>query len=93
MHRHVELLIGRLVTDPALRRRFADHPEEALRAQGLELTELEREALAALDPDAIRAFAAALDARLRKASPALEERRIGGGSFLPESRTQRETDR
>ncbi|MGE0639429.1 MAG: Os1348 family NHLP clan protein [Thermoanaerobaculia bacterium] len=72
MHRNVELLIGRLATDPKLRRRFAANPEAVLlelAGQGLELSEIELEALAATAPDAIRSFAAALDARLRKASP------------------------
>lgn len=69
MHRHVELLIGRLATDPGLQCRFAEQPFEALREQRLELTEIELAALAATDPEAFRAFTAALDTRLRKASP------------------------
>lgn len=69
MHRNVEVLIGRLATDSALQRRFARQPREALAIQGLELTEVERAALAALDPEALRAFSAALDARLRRARP------------------------
>jgi len=39
-----------------------------LREQALELTEVETEALAGMDPEAFRAFADQLDARLRKAS-------------------------
>lgn len=75
MHRNVELLIGRLATDPKLRRRFAENPEAVLRElseRGLELSEIELEALAATHPEAFRSFAGALDARLRKASPAAE---------------------
>lgn len=72
MHKHVEILIGRLATDPALRRRFLAAPRELLREQGLELTELELAALLATDPAALRAFADALDARLRRVSPADE---------------------
>lgn len=71
MHRNVETLIGRLVTDPELRRRFAKDPEAflgELRDQGFELTDVEREALASTDPDAIRSFAEALDRRIRKAA-------------------------
>ena len=68
MHKHVELFIGRLATDPGLQARFAKQPFEVLRDQFLELTEVEIEALASIDPAAIRAFTAALDARLRKAS-------------------------
>jgi hypothetical protein len=70
MHRNVETLIGRLATDPKLRRRFADSPEDVLRELselGLELTEIEIAALAATDPEAFVSFAGALDARLRKA--------------------------
>ena len=77
MHRNVERLIGRLATDPELRRRFAEQPFEALREQGLELTQVEIAALAATDAEAFRAFADALDARLRKASLAAESRPRG----------------
>lgn len=72
MHRNVELLIGRLATDPRLRRRFAASPVALLRElaeEGLELTAVELEALATTDPEALRSFAAALDARLRKVPP------------------------
>lgn len=69
MHRNVEILIGRLATDPELQRRFARSPEAVLREQGLELTELECAALAATDPGAFRVLAAALDRRIRRASP------------------------
>lgn len=71
MHKNVELLLGRLATDPKLRRRFVANPAAVLRELaegGLELTEIELEALAALAPAALRSFAEALDARLRKAS-------------------------
>jgi hypothetical protein len=71
MHKHVEILLGRLATDRRLRARFAAAPETLLRelsAGGLELTETELEALVALRPAALVEFAAALDARLRKAS-------------------------
>ena len=69
-HRNVERLIGRLATDPVLRRDFARHPVRALEelsAQGYELTPIEIEALAGTDTDALRTFVAALDRRLRKA--------------------------
>jgi hypothetical protein len=71
MHKNVETLIGRLVTDPELRRRFSKDPAGVLRElrdQGFELTDVEREALASTDPDAIRLFAEALDRRIRKAT-------------------------
>lgn len=70
-HRNVETLIGRLATDPKLRRRFIADPAAVLgelRDQGVELTPIEMEALASTDHDALRAFAAALDRRIRKAA-------------------------
>jgi hypothetical protein len=63
------MLIGRLATDPALRRRFSQDKASVLRElceQGYELTPLELEALAATDPDALRGLAEALDRRIRK---------------------------
>lgn len=72
MHKNVEILIGRLATDPGLQDRFAEAPREALVEQGLEISDIESEALAATDPGAIRAFSATLDARLRRARTAVE---------------------
>ena len=75
-HRNVETLIGRLATDPALRRRFVADPMAVLvelRAQGYELTLIELEALASTSADAIESFADALDRRIRKAD-------VGSGS-------------
>jgi hypothetical protein len=69
-HRNVEVLIGRLVTDPVLRRQFSKDSVGVLsefREQGYELTLVEFEALASTDPDAMRSFACALDGRIRKA--------------------------
>jgi hypothetical protein len=71
-HRNVEALLGRLATDPTLRRRFAADPQTVIRevrAQGYDLTPIEEEALAATDADAIRRLADALDRRIRKAEP------------------------
>jgi len=68
-HRNVEQLLGRLLTDPAVRRRFAEAPERCLAAlsqEGLELSAVEVEALATTDPDSLRALAERLDRRLRK---------------------------
>jgi hypothetical protein len=73
-HRHVENLIGRLATDPGLRRRFAEDPAGILRElkdQGYELTRVELDALASTDADALRSFAETLDRRIRRA---VEER-------------------
>ena len=70
-HRNVEALIGRLATDPAMRRRFVDDPGRVLREltdQGYELTPVEIEALASTDGDAIRSFADSLDRRIRRAA-------------------------
>jgi hypothetical protein len=73
-HRNVESVIGRLATDPGLRRRFAEDPARILRElkdQGYELTHVELDALASTDADALRSFADTLDRRIRRA---LEER-------------------
>jgi Ribosomally synthesized peptide prototyped by Frankia Franean1_4349. len=67
--RSVERVIGRLVTDEAFRRRFAQEPETALRETvgcGLELTPCELQALAAIDAQSVERFADALDPRLQK---------------------------
>jgi dienelactone hydrolase len=72
-HRNVETLIGRLATDPTLRRRFAESPAVVLREfrdQGYELTGVELEALRLTSPEAIRSFADTLDRRLRRAEVA-----------------------
>ena len=69
-HRNVETLIGRLATDAHLRRRFLDDPAGVLaeiREQGFELTDIELQALASTNPDAIREFAASVDRRIQKA--------------------------
>jgi hypothetical protein len=74
-HRSVEHLIGRLATDPALRRRFAEHPAvvlDEMQAEGLELTRVERAALETLDAKALQSFAAGIDRRIRRASPVHE---------------------
>jgi hypothetical protein len=63
-HRSVETVIGRLVTDEGFRRRFLGDPGAVL--ADLELTAVEREALAGIDAGALRAFTAALDRRLQK---------------------------
>ncbi len=73
MHRNVEVLIGRLATDPELARRFSVRPHDVMREQRLDLTDVERDALAAIGPEAFRAFTAALDARLRRAAPAADQ--------------------
>ena len=67
--RSVERVIGRLVTDEAFRRRFAQRPESTLRETadgGLELTACEMQALAALDASVLEQFADAIDPRLQK---------------------------
>jgi hypothetical protein len=68
--RGVEMVLGRLATDEALRRRFRDSPALALRelmGVGIELSAVELAALQSLDPSAIRRFAETVDARLQKA--------------------------
>jgi hypothetical protein len=67
----VEVLLGKLVTDEELRRRFEIDPLEVfdwMRGAGWELTSVETEALRSLDPAAVERLAGALDPRLQKAS-------------------------
>ena len=67
--RSVEKVIGRLVTDEAYRRRFAESPGTALQEMtesGLELTCLELRALASIDPQLVSLFADAIDPRIQK---------------------------
>src|SRR5262245_40533101 len=69
-HRYVESLLGRLATDPALRRRFSRNRAALLRelqSGGFELTGIELDALASTEPGAIDRFAESLDERLHKA--------------------------
>lgn len=67
----VETVIGRLATDEAFRARFqADRAAalDALVAEGLDLTEVERRALLDLDCRACERFAEGLDPRIQKVS-------------------------
>lgn len=69
--RNVERLIGRLVTDEALRGRFIQDPGGAVAevvAEGWELTEMERAALASLDRRSLAQLAARVDRRIQKAA-------------------------
>jgi hypothetical protein len=68
--RGVEIVLGRLATDEAIRRRFQQSPGLALRellAMGIELSAVEMLALESLDASAVQRFAQALDPRLQKA--------------------------
>jgi hypothetical protein len=69
--RNVEVVIGRLATDEALRERFRQDPADELRrleGEGLELAPVERQALLGLRPTALERFAETLDPRLQKAT-------------------------
>jgi hypothetical protein len=69
-HRNVEQLLGRLLTDPAFRRRFTESPAQffaELPQYGLELSSVELDALATTDHESLVALAERLDRRLRKA--------------------------
>lgn len=69
-HKNVERVLGRLLTDPDVQERFVVAPErllDELRAQGYELSTTELAALAALNSDSLRVFAAQLDRRIRRA--------------------------
>jgi hypothetical protein len=70
-HRGVEIVLGRLATDEAARRRFKESPAEALQeliALGIELSPVELLALRGLDSSALQHFAQSLDTRLQKAA-------------------------
>lgn len=69
-HRGVEIVLGRLATDEAMRQRFRQAPARTLQeliALGVELSVVELAALESLDPQALHRFALALDTRLQKA--------------------------
>lgn len=66
---NVERILGALITDEALRRRFAEDRVATLRhlaETGLELNACERHALANLDAAQLERFADVIDARLQK---------------------------
>jgi hypothetical protein len=70
--RNVEMIIGKLATDEGFRCRFATSREAVLAeaaAAGLELTPVERRALADLEMEACERFAARLDPRIQKIAP------------------------
>jgi hypothetical protein len=67
--RHVEQVIGKLVTDESFRHRFTQNPEEALeemQERGIDLNPCERQAIASLDPDVLSALSEILDPRIQK---------------------------
>jgi hypothetical protein len=69
--RHVETLIGRLITDEQLRAAFLGNPEAALHElceRGFELSTTELAALVATDREMWQQAAELLDPRLQKAS-------------------------
>lgn len=69
-HRNVETLLCKLATDAEIRRRFFADPSGLLaefRAQGLELTDIELQALASTKAEAVREFATSVDRRIQKA--------------------------
>jgi hypothetical protein len=67
--RHVESVIGRLVTDEGFRRRFAANPRAALQGlidRGVELNECELQALVAIDPQQMERFVETLHPCIQK---------------------------
>jgi hypothetical protein len=71
VQRHIELIIGRLVTDEGFRRSFQRDPQQALvdaEKWGLTLSPVEVAALLATDRSLWDRIARELDARLQKAS-------------------------
>lgn len=76
MHRAVEALIGRLITDEAFRRQFLEDPAGTLmaaRVNGIELTPTEIAALIHTNRAVWILAAAELDPRLQKVSLTNEE--------------------
>jgi hypothetical protein len=81
VHRHIELLIGRLATDEDFRRSFQRDPRQTLSEAsegGLALSAVEVTALLATDRTLWERIAVELDSRLQKvsfkASPETEAR-------------------
>ena len=71
MQRHIELLIGRLVTDEEFRRSFQRDPQQTLSAVadcGIRLSTVEVTALLATDQTLWDRVAVELDSRLQKVS-------------------------
>ena len=71
MQRHIEVLIGRLVTDEDFRRAFERNPQQVLSNAaewGLALSAIEVCALLATDQGLWERIAVELDSRLQKAS-------------------------
>lgn len=65
----VERIIGKLATDEEIRHRFRSAPRETLDLAVGEsdlLTSVERDALAAVDPELLDRFADSLDPRLQR---------------------------
>lgn len=70
-HRHVEILIGRLVTDEAFRAAFLRDPRGTLLSfveAGHDLTEVEIDALLTIGSEVWAEITNRIDPRLRKAS-------------------------
>jgi hypothetical protein len=70
-HRGVEIILGRLIVDEAVRDRFTRAPATTLRelaALGLELNPVEFAALVSVSPAALQRLARSLDPRLQKAA-------------------------
>jgi len=68
-HKTVQFVIGWLLTDEELRRRFVERPRETLdevRDQGYELTPDEADALARSEPAAWPSMAGRIHPRLRR---------------------------
>lgn len=70
-HRNVEIVIGKLLTDEALRWEFRRRPASVLLRladEGIGLTNSEVDAVLGLDLAALERFVGTLDPRLQKAS-------------------------
>ena len=64
--RAVEQILGKLVTDERFRETFFADPDRACFCAGLELSQDERRAVAAIPSEAVAAFAECLQDRIRR---------------------------
>lgn len=68
--RSVERVLGRLITDGRFRADFFEEPARALEGEGVELSQVEMQALLRIDEDLLVALAAGVDPRIWRERPA-----------------------
>lgn len=68
--RAVECVLGRLVTDGRFRSAFFEEPGRACADEEIDLSRTEMQALLRVDEDVLKAFAAGVDQRIWRDTPA-----------------------